>query len=166
MHWRQRRLLQRGIEFHVCTINKNAHTKKVWKLIVSTLYLLWLVVSWKLVLWHVVYCFNLYDLKATLMNVQHSLIQELYKFYLGYSAVETIKNVCCVKVAVHHRTIIRQLKKFCLGCKNLNIWHLSLTFYSLVWFITFHNFRSKSVLSWWIMPHINKILQNFWLILI
>ena len=23
-----------GLEFHVCTINKNAHTKKVWKLIV------------------------------------------------------------------------------------------------------------------------------------
>ena len=28
-----RRLLQRGLEFHVCTINKSAHTKKVWKLI-------------------------------------------------------------------------------------------------------------------------------------
>ena len=27
------RLLQRGLEFHVCTINKSAHTKKVWKLI-------------------------------------------------------------------------------------------------------------------------------------
>ena len=29
----QRRLLRRGLEFHVCTINKSAHTKKVWKLI-------------------------------------------------------------------------------------------------------------------------------------
>ena len=29
----QRRLLRRGQEFHVCTINKSAHTKKVWKLI-------------------------------------------------------------------------------------------------------------------------------------
>ncbi len=27
------RLLRRGLEFHVCTINKSAHTKKVWKLI-------------------------------------------------------------------------------------------------------------------------------------
>ena len=27
------RLLWRGLEFHVCTINKSAHTKKVWKLI-------------------------------------------------------------------------------------------------------------------------------------
>ena len=26
-------LLWRGLEFHVCTINKSAHTKKVWKLI-------------------------------------------------------------------------------------------------------------------------------------
>ena len=27
------RLLRRGLEFHVCTINKSDHTKKVWKLI-------------------------------------------------------------------------------------------------------------------------------------
>ena len=27
------KLLRRGQEFHVCTINKSAHTKKVWKLI-------------------------------------------------------------------------------------------------------------------------------------
>ena len=24
---------ERGLEFHVCTINKSAHTKKIWKLI-------------------------------------------------------------------------------------------------------------------------------------
>ena len=30
-HCSQRRLLRRGLEFHVCTINKSAHTKKVWK---------------------------------------------------------------------------------------------------------------------------------------
>ena len=30
---KRRRLLRRGLEFHVCTINKSAHTKKVWKLI-------------------------------------------------------------------------------------------------------------------------------------
>ena len=33
VHCSQRRLLQRGQEFHVCTINRSAHTKKVWKLI-------------------------------------------------------------------------------------------------------------------------------------
>ena len=33
VHFSQRRLLRRRLEFHVCTINKSAHTKKVWKLI-------------------------------------------------------------------------------------------------------------------------------------
>ena len=33
VHCRRRRLLRRGREFHMCTINKSAHTKKVWKLI-------------------------------------------------------------------------------------------------------------------------------------
>ena len=33
MHFSRRRLLWRGLEFHVCTINIGAHSKKVWKLI-------------------------------------------------------------------------------------------------------------------------------------
>ena len=33
VHCSLRRLLQRGLEFHVCTINKSIHTKKVLKLI-------------------------------------------------------------------------------------------------------------------------------------
>ena len=33
MHCRRRRSLRRGLVFHVCTINKSVHTKKVWKLI-------------------------------------------------------------------------------------------------------------------------------------
>ena len=33
VHSSRRRLLRRGLEFHVCTINKSAHTKKVRKLI-------------------------------------------------------------------------------------------------------------------------------------
>ena len=33
VHCSRRRLLGRGLEFHVCTINKSARTKKVWKLI-------------------------------------------------------------------------------------------------------------------------------------
>ena len=33
VHCSRRRLLQRGLEFHLCTINKSAHTKKVWELI-------------------------------------------------------------------------------------------------------------------------------------
>ena len=38
VHCSRRRLLRRGLEFHVCTINKSAHTKKVWKLIVCASY--------------------------------------------------------------------------------------------------------------------------------
>ena len=34
VHCSRMRLLGRGLEFHVCTINKSPHTKKVWKLIV------------------------------------------------------------------------------------------------------------------------------------
>ena len=33
VHCSRGRLLERGLEFHVSTINKSAHTKKVWKLI-------------------------------------------------------------------------------------------------------------------------------------
>ena len=33
VHCSWRRFLQRGLAFHVCTINKSGHTKKVWKLI-------------------------------------------------------------------------------------------------------------------------------------
>ena len=33
VHCSRRRVLRRGLEFHVCTINESAHTKKVWKII-------------------------------------------------------------------------------------------------------------------------------------
>ena len=33
VHCSRRKLLGSGLEFHVCTINKSAHTKNVWKLI-------------------------------------------------------------------------------------------------------------------------------------
>ena len=39
VHYSRGRLLQRRLEFHVCTINKSAHMKKVWKLIVCTSYI-------------------------------------------------------------------------------------------------------------------------------
>ena len=38
VHCSRRRLLRRGLEFHVYTINKSAHTKKVWKLTVCSSY--------------------------------------------------------------------------------------------------------------------------------
>ena len=39
VHYSRRRLLRRGLEFRVCTINKSAHTKIVWKPIVCTSYI-------------------------------------------------------------------------------------------------------------------------------
>ena len=39
VHCSRRRLLRRGLEFHECTINKSAHTKKIWKLIVCSSYI-------------------------------------------------------------------------------------------------------------------------------
>ena len=35
-----------------------------------------------------------HDLKSAQMNMQHSLIWELYKFKLGYDAMEATKNNC------------------------------------------------------------------------
>ena len=32
VHCSRRRLLRRGLEFHMCSINKSSHTKKIWKL--------------------------------------------------------------------------------------------------------------------------------------
>ena len=37
---RYNKCIAAGREFHMCTINKSAHTKKVWKLIVCTSYIL------------------------------------------------------------------------------------------------------------------------------
>ena len=39
VHCSRRRLLRRGLNFHVCTINKSAHTKIVWKLIACPSYI-------------------------------------------------------------------------------------------------------------------------------
>ena len=44
MHCSRRRSLWMGLEFHVCTINKSAHTKNVWKVIECTSYLIYV---WK-----------------------------------------------------------------------------------------------------------------------
>ena len=38
VHCSRRRLLRRGLEVHVFTVNKSSHTKKFWKLIVCTSY--------------------------------------------------------------------------------------------------------------------------------
>ena len=66
----------------------------------------------------------MYDLKATQINVQCSLIWELmlYEFELDPNAAEATKNICCAKDGgtVDNSRVTRWLKIVCLGCKNLN----------------------------------------------
>ena len=63
---------------------------------------------------------SLFDLKA----VQCSLIQKLmlYKFKPDHNAGEATKNICREKDegALDYTTVIRWLKTFCMGCKNLD----------------------------------------------
>ena len=63
-------------------------------------------------------------LKATQMNVQCCLtwVLTLYEFKLDHNAAEATKNIFYVKGegVVDDRTVIIWLKKFCLGCKNLD----------------------------------------------
>ena len=55
------------------------------------------------------------DLKASQMNMQRSLFQELmlYEFERGHNTAETAENICCAKAekAVDHSTVTRHLKK-------------------------------------------------------
>ena len=113
----------------------------------------------------------------------------------GHNDLETTKNICCVKDegAVDHATVTRWLQSFCSGCKNLDNQaksgrpktvnpgavlqaieantasstqrvssELSLLQSSIVDHI--HNL-SKNIWSCWIVSHVAKILQNFWLTL-
>ena len=58
---------------------------------------------------------SVWVLKATQMNVQRSLIQELYSFEQGHNTAEATKNICCVKKedAADLSTVTRWFKKFC-----------------------------------------------------
>ena len=68
MYSNRRGLLRRGLEFHVCSINKSAHTKKIWKLIEGTSYQLYFVLlecsqnAWKtayeILMWIFFYLLN------------------------------------------------------------------------------------------------------------
>ena len=116
----------------------------------------------------------------------------LYKFKLGHNATKATKRICCAKSegAVDHRIVTRWFKKFYLVCKNFNnlarsgspkskdslavlltikanlvssilrvSGELGILLTSVV--LLLHNL-SKSIWSYWIVPHITKILKNFW----
>ena len=63
------------------------------------------------------------DLKVVQINMQSSLIQEfmLYKFELGYKAMEVTKNICYVngEDAVDLSTVTRLFKQFNLDRQSL-----------------------------------------------
>ena len=83
VHCSWRRWLGRGLEFHVCTINKSTHTNKVWKLIVCTLY-------FSNGYWQISVCFGkvpCYDSKYLSITVDRT-ITYLYKNWLAKKARE------------------------------------------------------------------------------
>ena len=64
------------------------------------------------------------NLKATLMNMQFSLIRGLglYEFELSHNAADQTKTILCTKVkgTVDNSTVTRWLRRFCSGSKNLD----------------------------------------------
>ena len=68
------------------------------------------------VLKHFALLHSMQDLKATQINIQCCLIQELilYKFVLGHNTTEAIKNICCAKseVTVTLSSVTRWFKNF------------------------------------------------------
>ena len=66
---------------------------------------------------------SVFDFKATQINIQHSLIQEvmIYVFEHCQNAMEEIKNIYCAQGEgiVNHCCLTSRLKKFFLGYKKL-----------------------------------------------
>ena len=112
----------------------------------------------------------------------------LYEFELSHNAEETAKNICCVKDegAVDHNSITRWLKKFRRGCKNFDDQGISNRPKSVdskallsakeanlasctqresieLGILQSPSQHSKIFKCCQIVPHITKILQNFWL---
>ena len=117
----------------------------------------------------------------------------LYELELAHNAAEATKNICCVKGegTVDNSTVTKSFKKFLHGYKYFDDQirsgrpktvdsdavlqaikvnprsspgrvssELSISQFSVV----HHLFDlSKSIRSYWILPHVTKISQNFWL---
>ena len=77
----RRRLLRKGLEFHVLTINKSVHMKKVWKLIVWSLYICVCVLSLYLndsFLIIYIYIYTITDIVHTLFTNMAYYIANIY----------------------------------------------------------------------------------------
>ena len=105
------------------------------------------------------------NLKATQMNRQHNLIWalKLYEFKLGHNAMEIFKIFFHVRGegAVDHTKVTRHF----MSCKIFKesstesirqAWNLTVQ----SGFVTFMAL-AKNIQSFWIVPHITKLLQKF-----
>ena len=97
-----------------------------WNSLSHGKYLLWLVISWELVHWHVVLYFTL----CMIWKV-HIWMCVLVKFWnLGFMSLNwaiimgSTKIICFAKSegTVDHSRVTRWFKKFCTGCKNFDDW--------------------------------------------
>ena len=129
------------------------------------------------------------DLNTAEINVHYDLnrLLVLYEFEVGNNASEATKTICCLKgeVLVDHSTVIRWLKKFHLVCNELDNQAkssrtiiinseavpraLKVTPERIKWTQNF-TAQCRSLSTWsqqrkprtyWIMPHVTKIMQNF-----
>ena len=125
-------------------------------------------------------------------TAERGLIRQitLYEFKLGNYVVEAAKNICGVKSKDinDYSTVTKRLKNFRLDCKkredpagsdrptsaNSKV-ALQAGPMSKTWIVSgepgtlqssmFRYELGKSLRSWGIVPHVSKILQNFWLTL-
>ena len=111
----------------------------------------------------------------------------LYEFKLSHNAEVATKYFYGAKCEGDHSRVTRWFKKFLSGCKNLKnqerlkrgilicyeslrqIWCVALREYqvSFASFSSVHHLNfGKRIWSCWIVSHVTKILQNFWLTLV
>ena len=85
VHCSRRRLLRRGLEFHVCSINKSAHTKKVWKLIVCTsfIYIYIYIYIYILYTWAASNYLNTFDWIPRIVSFFKSSSEDIWVFLLA-----------------------------------------------------------------------------------
>ena len=70
-HCNRRRLLQRWLEFYVCTINKSVHTKKIWKhlMILVCIYMYVYICKYIYIYMHIYICMYIYESMYVYMYV-------------------------------------------------------------------------------------------------
>ena len=110
VYYSRKRLPRRGLEFHVCTINKSVHTKKVWKLIVCTTYIISAGKQFLLIMF-------INELKLILLHSVKSSKYFLFNSINHLSFVYTQLNIKAVQVLTIQFNICFSVKQFYLTHK-------------------------------------------------